>query len=379
MSAPHQPIESVAIRGFGSIRDLTLPLASDVTVLIGANGSGKSNIIRSFELMANIMKGRLQSYVLARGGMNNLLHIGPYGRADALELDVQFSKNEKGISNGYQVCLKGTDNDGAYLQEALTLHDKQKYEEPFDSPLQPGFETSLDNLSGKEARFASYVQPLLAGIRVFHFDDVGAKAPPKMFSSTADNLTLHPNAANIGSYLLRLKSEYPDDYRAIVSAVQNVAPFFEDFVLIPEGPMHDNIRMRWTQRDIDAVFNAAQLSDGTLRFICLATLLLSPHRPQCIVLDEPELGLHPHAIVQLAALLRKAAYKGRQCIVATQSALLLDEFTMENVVVLNREKGETTALLPSAEQLEGFLGEYTLGDMWRMNLLGGSPSFREAL
>lgn len=155
--------------------------------------------------------------------------------------------------------------------------------------------------------------------------------------------------------------------------------FFDDFVLVPEGASQDNVRLRWAQKNLDTVFNAAQLSDGTLRFICLATLLLSPGRPQCIVLDEPELGLHPHAIVQLAALLRKAAHAGRQCVVATQSALLLDEFSVHNVAVLTRNNGETQVVSPSEDQLEAFLSDYTLGEMWRMNLLGGNLRYEEAL
>ncbi|OFN34189.1 hypothetical protein HMPREF2565_10545 [Corynebacterium sp. HMSC072A04] len=374
-----QPIEYVAVKGFASIKDVKLTLAPDVTVLIGANGAGKSNIIRSFELMAHIMKSRLQNYVLARGGMNNLLHVGPQGRDSALSLNVQFSPKDADTSNGYIARLRSTDEDSAFLEEWLTFHDRKKYAAPYDSPLPAGTETALEKLSGKEQRFAEYVRPLLAGIRVFHFDDVGSQAPPKTFSSVADNLSLHPDAGNIAAYLLRLKAELPDDYFEIVSAIRNVAPFFDDFVLVPEGASQDNVRLRWTQKNLDTVFNAAQLSDGTLRFICLATLLLAPDRPQCIVLDEPELGLHPHAIVQLAALLRKAAHAGRQCVVATQSALLLDEFSVHNVAVLTRNNGESQVVSPSEEQLEAFLSDYTLGEMWRMNLLGGNLRYEEAL
>lgn len=220
-----QPIEYVAVKGFASIKDVKLTLAPDVTVLIGANGAGKSNIIRSFELMAHIMKSRLQNYVLARGGINNLLHVGPQGRDSALSLNVQFSPNDADTSNGYIARLRSTDEDSAFLEEWLTFHDRKKYTAPYDSPLPAGTETALEKLSGKEKRFAEYVRPLLAGIRVFHFDDVGSQAPPKTFSSVADNLSLHPDAGNIAAYLLRLKDELPDDYFEIVSAIRNVAPF----------------------------------------------------------------------------------------------------------------------------------------------------------
>lgn len=379
MNAPVNSIESITISGFASIKHARLELSPDVTVLIGANGAGKSNIIRGFELAAHIMIRRLQSYVLARGGLSTLLHTSQDGRGSSIELAIQFHPDDNSIAHGYIASIKGTDTDQAYIEEWLTQHNKTQPTKPHCEQLPAGYETSLTSLDGQLEHFAGDVQTLLAGIRVFHFDEVGSQAPPKMYAPVSDNVNLHPDASNIGAYLMRLKAEFPEDYSAVVSAVKNVAPFFDDFILVPEGPDHESVRLRWRQKDLDTVFNAAQLSDGTMRFICLATLLLSPHRPQCTVLDEPELGLHPHAIVQLAALLRKAAYGHRQCVVATQSTLLLDEFTVDNVVVLNREQGLTTLVKPSPDQLESFLNDYSLGEMWRMNLLGGSPSFGEAL
>ncbi len=127
------------------------------------------------------------------------------------------------------------------------------------------------------------------------------------------------------------------------------------------------------------MFTANQMSDGTLRFLCLTTLLLSPDRPRCIVLDEPELGLHPFAIHKLAGLLRAATAGSRQCVVATQSAQLIDEFELADVAVLGRHAGATTVTRPDAQHLRAFLDEYSLGELWRMNMIGGRPSSETAV
>ena len=169
-----------------------------------------------------------------------------------------------------------------------------------------------------------------------------------------------------------MRNDHPRHYQRIVSAVRHVTPFFDDFVLVPDPS--ERIRLRWKQRGLDRTFLAHEASDGTLRFICLATLLLGPDLPATVVLDEPELGLHPAAIGLLAEMTHIAGRNGHKVILATQSVPLLSHFALEEVVVLERVDGATQATRPDRAALEGFLEDYSTGSLWEMNLLGGRPA-----
>ena len=153
-----------------------------------------------------------------------------------------------------------------------------------------------------------------------------------------------------------------------------MAPFFDDFSLRPDPLNEDSLRIAWRHKDSDQYFGAASLSDGTLRFIVVATLFLQPqrYRPAAIVIDEPELGLHPAAIAMLAALVKQAAVE-TQVILSTQSALLLDHFEPEDVLVADRVDNATRLSRVDAGRLSEWLEDYSLGQLWEKNEFGGRP------
>jgi predicted ATPase len=219
------------------------------------------------------------------------------------------------------------------------------------------------------ASVAAYVVDVLRGCRVFHFDDTSLDAPVKKLSDTANNRALAADAGNLAAFLRRIATEHPADYERIRSVVQQVAPFFRDFVLSEE---QGRIRLRWRQLGVDGDFGADALSDGTLRFICLATLLLQPDPPPLIVLDEPELGLHPYAIVVLAGLLRSASTR-TQLVAATQSVSLVNQFGIEDLLVVERRDHQSTFVRHSEDDLAAWLEDFSSGDLWEKNLLGGRP------
>lgn len=189
-----------------------------------------------------------------------------------------------------------------------------------------------------------------------------------------DNRSFRPDAANLAAFLYRLQLQFPDEFRRITEAVQRIAPFFAEFQLAPLTLQPNKIKLEWRQRDSDAYFDGASLSDGTLRFICLATLLLQPRAlmPSMILLDEPELGLHPTALTLLVEMLRGAS-KSSQVLAATQSATLLDHLTPDEVIVAEQENGASTFRRLEEAALTGWLEEYSLGDLWLKNVVGGRP------
>lgn len=223
-----------------------------------------------------------------------------------------------------------------------------------------------------------YVIPILKkqNWRVYHFHDTGKSAKVKQEHNISNNRVLLFDAANLAAFLYRLKNNYQKNYYEIVQTIQLIAPYFADFVLEPQEGNEEHIVLKWQQKGCEDVFNASQLSDGTLRFICLATLLLQPHKlqPATIIIDEPELGLHPYAITIFAELVKQISDE-KQIIISTQSVELLNEFDVEDVIVVDRSENGSEFKRLNEEELEVWLEEdYALGDLWKKNILGGRLS-----
>ena len=368
------------MEGFRSIRRVDLDLTTDVTVLIGANGSGKSNLVSALELVSRIWDDSFQEYLRRRGGVDNLLFEDDEGTAERILIEMMSEFEEGHCRNGSRVTLREDDWDESgqsQLHEWLLFQAGRNRDKPYDENLGSGTRSRVPRFAQPEAsgrlhNFAAYVRPILEGCRVFHFDDVSSNAPVKGRSTVGDDITLRSDAENIAAYLLRVRDEHPQHYRRIVSAIRRVTPFFDDFVLVPNAA--ERIRLRWKQRGLDRTFMAHEASDGTLRFICLATLLLGPDLPATVVLDEPGLGLHPAAIGLLAEMAHVAGRNGHRVILATQSVPLLSHFDLDAIVMLDRDNGATVASRSDQEELEAFLDDYSTGTLWEMNLLGGRPA-----
>ena len=207
---------------------------------------------------------------------------------------------------------------------------------------------------------------------VFHFEDTGENAKVKQNADIYDNHKLKSDARNLASFLYLLKNHHQVYYKRILQTVQLAAPFFNDFVLNPMPENAQRIRLRWLHKNSEDDFDISQLSDGTLRFICLTTLLLQPNPPSLIIIDEPELGLHPAAIQLLIEMLRSAATHS-QIIISTQSVEMVNHFLPEEIIVVDREKDESVFHRKSAKELETWLDEYSMGELWQMNVIGGRP------
>jgi predicted ATPase len=363
-------LDRITIKGFKSIASVENLELRPINVLIGPNGSGKSNFIGVFAFLHAIREGRLQDYVTAAGGAERLLHFG-----SKTTKEISFHVSFRDELNQYELKLYPTEDDGLYPSQESAYCGEPPYHPrcltvlgPRQRRLEAGI--SDPSLAGAAGR----VRDRLGGWRLYHVHDTSSSSPMRKTAKVDDNEFLRPDGSNLAAFLYYLRERHRDSYGLIQRTIQRVAPFFDDFRLKPVKLKPDDIKLEWRHKSSDQYFDASSLSDGTLRFIVLATLFLQPesYRPSAILVDEPELGLHPYAIEMLASLIRQASVD-TQVIVSTQSSLLLDHFQAEDVLVANRVDGATQFTRPDPAQLAVWLEEYSLGQLWEKNELGGRP------
>lgn len=363
-------LDYITVKGFKSIASIEKLELRPINVIIGPNGSGKSNFIGVFSFLHEIREGRLNNYVRRASGAENVLHFGSK-TTSKLEIKISF-RNEV---NQYHLILQPTSDDNLYPELELVYFWDKSYRRPYSEGLasrENGREAGISNSTLK--RTADWVRERLGRWRLYHVHDTSATSPLRMTAKLNDNLYLRPDGSNLPAFLYLLQQKHPNEYMLIRRTIQRVAPFFDDFQLNPDPLNEESIRLAWKHKGSDQYFGASSLSDGTLRFIALATLFLQPEKliPSVILVDEPELGLHPAAITMLAALVKQASQKA-QVILSTQSPLLLDHFQPEDVLVANRVEGATVFTRLESAPLAGWLEDYSLGQLWEKNELGGRP------
>ncbi|HFU75816.1 MAG TPA: ATP-binding cassette domain-containing protein [Arcobacter sp.] len=354
---PH--LGNISVKGYKSIKSLDLNMSA-INILIGANGAGKSNFISLFSFLNQLSQGKLRIYVEQQGFANTFFHFGAkHTPKISLKLDIG--------NNGYHVVfVHGANDDSLIFEEESCTFTSMSWQ------LQGKLgESGL--LSESKAGFREYLE----NCRVYHFHDTSSSAGFKQANELNASDYLYKDAKNLASFLYRLRADYPKSYRDIVSTIQTVAPFFHDFYLEPRGRQgEEKILLKWLHRDHDETFSANQLSDGTARFICLTSLFLQPQelRPNTIVLDEPELGLHPASLEVLADMIKSTA-KHNQVICSTQSISFANLFAPEEFIVVDQEKGISTFRRLDKSSLSHWLEDYGMGDIWNKNLIGGRPEW----
>lgn len=365
-------LKSLTLEGFKSIRTLENFELRRLNLLIGANGAGKSNLVGFFSFLRNLVAQNLNVTTGTMGGADSILFLGRKA-TPSLHATMQFG------GNGYSFRLLPTD-DGRFIfaDESVAFND-------YWQSLGAGHaEARLANVKDEPGNWGAprgvphYVFEAVASWTVYHFHDTSPSAAVRLPGSLNDNRVFRPHAENLAAYLYLLAQRYPVAYSKIRDVVRQATPFFHDFHLRPDPLNPEMIQLEWRQEGADYPFRASQLSDGTLRFICLATALLQPAPPATVLFDEPELGLHPAALTLLAGLFKSLAGRYGQILASTQSAPLLSEFSPEDVIVAERNDGASQFRRLDAGPLEKWLREYALGDLWQMNLIGGRPGDRLA-
>lgn len=381
-------LKSIRVAGWKSIKDSGDIELRQLNVFIGANGCGKSNLVSFFKLLNEVIGGRLQDSIATSGGANSVLNYGAKV-TPVLRADFHFEP-ETGTSDYYRMILKHTDDNRLIFDEEdfeSTQHLgwleqlRQRlwlptlFATPDESVLPQASQQAEPGAEGRAIQLtAKLLVDLLGSCRVYHFHDTSSTSGIRLPKYIDNNRFLMSDGGNLAAMLHRYREVEYGAYHRIVSTIRQVAPFFGDFDLEPDAKNPENIRLNWREKGTDERFGPHQLSDGTLRAMALITLLLQPESdlPTVIVIDEPELGLHPYAIRVLASLIKKASHHC-QVILATQSPALLDEFEPEDVVVVDRESKESTFRRLGPDQLDSWLDEYSFSEAWEKNVFGGGP------
>lgn len=347
-------IDFIEIKGYKSIQSMKLEV-KPLNILIGANGSGKSNLLSFFEFLRNLFEQNLRTYVALRGGTEKFLFRGQK-ETEKLEFHISF----QGGKNAYLVELRANTN-----KEFVFTKEELIYQRDLQQIAQRGTETNLEKTGLLRARD---IKTFVSYCRKYHFHDTTANSPFMRLSSLdSDCNYYYSDGGNLAAWIYHIRESAPQDYQIIVETIRSVAPYFLDFYLKPNDGNY--VSLQWKDRWSDMTWGATNLSDGTLRFIALAVLFLQPSLPDTIVIDEPELGLHPSAIASLAGMMKAAAAKGTQIIAASQSSDLISYFAPEDVLAVDLIEGASRFQRLSSEDLSEWLEEYSLGEIWERDLL----------
>ncbi len=367
------PLKSLTLEGFKSVKSLQAFELRSLNVLIGANGAGKSNFVDFFRMLRALADEGFQKYVNEQGGADGFFFLGP-------KVTRQISAHLEFGQNVYEFDLALAGPSSLQIAAERVQHTGGMGWGTLKTIGSGVMESTLKKRQNEPAVVGQgpgvpwHVYDSVSSWTVYHFHDTSSVAPMRRDQSARDRDRLRHDASNIAAFLLHLQSTHRGSYDLIRDTIRLIAPFFDDFLLREEvRGGNEQVRLEWRQRGSDFPFQPHQLSDGTIRFICLATALMQPFPPATVVIDEPELGLHPSAIAILASLIKSAAER-TQVVACTQSPHLLDHFEPADVVTVNRVDGASQFDRLDPASLKQWLDDYSVGELWQKNVLRGGPT-----
>ena len=350
-------LSRVIIDGYKSIQHTDVELRP-INILIGSNGVGKTNFISFFKLINIIYEQRLHNYTM-QNSAEKLFH---YGLKQTSELKGYLAFED----NAYEVRLQARDNGSLFIAEERSYYQSSSFN------VSNIDESQIKNSSTYRDR---WLRDYLQSYKIFHFHDTSKGAPLRSSANINDNRYLKTDGSNLPAFLFMLQEKYPKTLRRIELTIRSVMPYFGNFSLAPSLLDESQINLQWSDiENNEKYFDANDLSDGSIRFIALATLLLQPILPKVIIIDEPELGLHPTAIVKLAGMIKSVASRGCQIIVSTQSVNLINNFDAEDIITVDRKEKQSTFNRLNNDTLQHWLNDYSLGELWTKSIINGQPT-----
>lgn len=376
-------LKSVKLTNFLSFKEQTIELHPKVNVLIGVNGSGKSNFLKALTILQESVKKRLSRLIINNwGGLKEII----YSNGEPLNnFNINYTFSEKLLSPEYDKELhynltfnRLASQSNYYVDEKLIFDDgKDDYfidmAENQNSDSKNKTETLLSNYFDN----TNIIQPLLRpqnkkifeyfkSINVYENFDTRMNSNLRSKSLITPESHLDTDGSNLASLLNRLEIDYPDNFLNIIDKFQDVNSSYKNINL---DLNETEIRIKLKESSLSNFISSRHISDGTLRYLCLLAILYNPNRGKLVCIDEPETGLHPDMLFNIADGIREAS-KDTQFIIATHSNILLDSFDIENIRVFEKnEKNETIVTRVNEEKLKE---DETLGEMWRNGVLGGN-------
>ena len=358
-------MDKIQIRGYKSIKDVSIDL-KPINILIGANGAGKSNFVSFFEFINIVYERKLKEYVAINGGVEKFIYRGrsnhPKFPPPPQYLGAKISFKDS--TNAYSFSLAPSIKKFIFHSEKLWFKDNDWQKSDYSDEASIKFDNSFR---------AQYIREHLSNLRKYHFHDTGKNSPFNQSSHVQnDGYFLYETGQNLAAYLFNIQNNRPLVYKRIIRVIQSIAPYFSDFYFQPnEGGF---LYLQWRDKYNSMIYGATDLSDGTIRFIALTTIFMQPNLPETIIIDEPELGLHPLAISKLAGMIQSVSQKGTQVIIATQSSDLVSYFTPDDILTVDMVNGESQFKRLIKDDLNVWMQDYSLGDLWKRSIIsGGQP------
>jgi len=365
-------LTNLTIKGFKTIQDQSIEL-KNLNILIGANGAGKSNFISFFKMTNQLINGKLQLYIGKSGGADKLLY---YTSKITSQIESAFTFTIQDISEKYiykNQLVHTAQETLIFNNEEFQYFENGEITNKTLNPSDSGYKESKlsDNT---ENQVCQKIKDVLSQCKYFQFHDTSETAKIKRNGYIEDNIELHSDAGNLAAILYMLKHSKTAYYHRIISTLQQIMPFFGDFVLEKQQLNTHQIMLNWKESQSDLIFGPYQLSDGSLRIMALVTLLMQPeeHMPDIIIIDEPELGLHPHALEIIVSLIRYAS-RFSQIIIATQSSEMLDYFEPDEILITERSEQQTIFKRLDVNKLIEWRKDYSMSELWKKNVIGGGP------
>lgn len=344
-----------------------------VSVLIGANGAGKSNLLAALQLLGVIATEGLAAFVARSGGANELLFMGAR-RTPVMQIGAELEAPSGEV--GYRATLAHAAGGSLIFTDEEVGHGQPGDGVMRWTSLGSGHKESRLRLAAMDGdATAKTIRSHLQRIDRYHFHDTTADARIRGPVRINDDRHLRSDASNLAAWLYRLAQSDALRFARIEGTIRQLAPYFGGFALAPARANPEFISLEWQDRGSDHVFPPTALSDGTLRSIALIAALLQPEdeMPLLAAIDEPELGLHPFAM-ELIASLMQAATERTQFVLSTQSTRLLECFDPADIVIADRHEGASVFHRLDPVALADWLAEYSVSELWEKNIIGGGPA-----
>jgi predicted ATPase len=378
-------IDEISIRNYKSIKELIKFPLNNINILIGANGSGKSNFLSFFDFVKNsFVKYKDDTQ---QGGSDSLLFLGRRN-SQFLSYSITLSNLDYHFPGGSKFQAT-EDNKLAWVGYVDTILHDIHYEEYINYDFMKyhpelaiylydnahkddGYRVSVNEFI--EIGLENSIEDFSNNTTQYHFHDTSKLSPILTDCMLNNNDMLLSNGKNIMPFVYRIYQENRQSYSMIVNAIRSCVDDFHDFYIRKNIKSDDMVRLEWQHKhDIGEPKHGILLSDGSLRIICLIVLLLQPIEwiPQLVIIDEPELGMHPKALSLIAALIKQISPQ-KQFIIATQAPEFINLFTPEDIIVCDKNEDSSSSFKRlNSQELKAWLDDYSVADLWQMNIIGG--------